>query len=87
MPNVQPRIAITPTPELKFALEELGDALEKPVARVIVELLTEMQPQLIDLAKIVRATKAGKKAAAKRALQHMVGNALAEQLELVKAGK
>lgn len=87
MPNVSPRIAITPTPELKAALEELADAMEQPVSRIIVSLLTEMAPQLRDLAKVARHTKAGKTAAAKRALQHMVGNALAEQLSFIKEGK
>jgi hypothetical protein len=38
---------------------------------------------LIDLTKIARHTQQGKTAAAKRALQHMVGNAMAEQLELL----
>lgn len=87
MPTTRPRIAITPSDALREALEALGDALERPVSTVAVQLLEEMTPQLVDLAKVARHTKAGKKAAAKRALQHMVGNALAEQLELMKASK
>ncbi len=83
MPNVSPRIAITPSVELKATLEELALVLEKPTATLIVDLLNEMQPQLLDLTKIFRHAKAGKSAAAKRALRHMMGNALAEQLEFV----
>jgi len=79
----QERIAITPTPELKAALEELAEATGQPVSRVITGLLQEMVPQLHDIAKVARYTRDGKKAAAKRALQHMVGNALAEQIDLI----
>jgi predicted DNA-binding protein len=83
MPSRKPRTALTLPDELQVTLADLADAMEKPVATVIVELLTELQPSLGDLAKFVRHAKSGKKAAAKRALSHMVGNALAEQLELM----
>lgn len=87
MPTTRQRINLTPSDELKSALQELADAAEKPLSTVVTELLTEMIPQFRDLAKVLRHAKAGKQAAAKRALQHMVGNALAEQLELMKGGK
>lgn len=87
MPSNQPRIALTVPDDLRDALQQLAEAADKPVSTVIVGLLTEMQPQLIDLAKVLRAAKSGKKAAAKRALQHMVGNAMAEQLELMHGKK
>lgn len=83
MPTARPRIALTPSTELKAVLDDLADASEKATSTVITELLEEMKPTLIDLAKVIRAAKSGKKAAAKRALQHMVGNALAEQLDLI----
>lgn len=83
----QERIAITPSPELKAALQELSEATGQPVSRVIAGLLQEMIPQLHDIAKVTRYARDGKKAAAKRALQHMVGNALAEQIELIKGSK
>lgn len=83
MPTSKPRIALTPTAELKAVLDDLATVLEKPTSAVIVGLLTEMQPQLVDLTRYLRHAKEGKKAAAKRALQHMVGNALAEQMELL----
>lgn len=87
MPTTRHRINLTPSDELKAALEGLARAAEKPVSTVVTDLLTEMIPQLQDLAKVLSAAKAGKKAAAKRALQHMVGNALAEQLELMNGAK
>lgn len=80
MPSKQLRIAITPSPELRTALEELAEASELPVATLVVRLLDELRPSLLDMAKFARHAKAGKKAAAKRALQHMVGNALAEYM-------
>lgn len=87
MPTTRHRINLTPSDELKEALQGLADAAGKPVSTVVTDLLTEMLPQLLDLTKVLAAARAGKKAAAKRALQHMVGNALAEQLELMKDRK
>jgi hypothetical protein len=67
--------------ELHDVLVDFADANETPVSTAIVALLEEMKPQLADL----------KKAAAKRALQHMMGNAFAElvmeQRELPLRGK
>jgi hypothetical protein len=74
------RLALTPPPALRAALEDLAEAMEKPPATIAVELLVEMIPQLQGLAKIARYAKAGKKEAAKRALQHMVGDSFAEVL-------
>jgi len=71
-------MALTLPPSTEAAINELAEALEKPAASVVVDLLGEMAPQLLDLAKIARHTKAGKKSAAKRALQHMMGDAMAE---------
>lgn len=87
MPTTKPRIALTPPAELKAILDDLAAVLDKPTSAVIVGLLIEMQPQLVDLTRYLRHAKEGKKAAAKRALQHLLGNALAEQLELMKGGK
>lgn len=73
-------MALTLTPEVEAALFDLADAVGKPAATVAVELLREMAPQLHDLAKISRLAKEGKASAAKRALRHMVGDAMAEVL-------
>jgi predicted transcriptional regulator len=71
---------ITLTDELASALAELADAQEKPVSVVTVELLREIQPQIEGLAKLIRHAKEGNKAAAKRTLQHMIGDGMAEIL-------
>jgi hypothetical protein len=77
--------------ELHDVLVDFADANETPVSTAIVALLEEMKPQLADLAKAIRHARDGKKAAAKRALQHMMGNAFAElvmeQRELPLRGK
>jgi phenylpyruvate tautomerase PptA (4-oxalocrotonate tautomerase family) len=72
------RLALTPSPELRAALEELAQALGQPPATIAVQLLIEVIPQMQGLAKIARAAKAGNKAAAKRALVHMIGDAMGE---------
>jgi len=87
MPSKNPRMMLTLKPDVLAALQDLSDALGKPTATVAAELLTEMRPQLLDLAKYARAMKAGKTDVAKRALSHMVGDALADQLSLLDKGK
>ncbi len=74
------RMAMTLPPETADALFDLADAIERPAATVAQELLTEIVPQLHDLAKIARLTKAGKGSAAKRALVHMIGDSMGEIL-------
>lgn len=71
------RMAISLKPPLEAALFDLADALEKPAATVAAELLAELAPQLEGLAKVARLAKQGKQAAAKRALGHVVGDAMA----------
>jgi predicted DNA-binding protein len=71
-------MALTLPPELEAALADLSDATGRPGASLAVELLSEMVPQMHDIAKITRQAKAGQSAAAKRTLQHMLGNAMAE---------
>lgn len=78
MPTQKRRMALALPPEVDAAVHELAEATGKPAATVVVELLAEMAPQLRDLAKIARHLNAGRKGAAKTALRHMVGNAMAE---------
>lgn len=80
MPSVRRRLALTLPDDVERALFDLADALGKPATKVVTELLQEMVPQLQGLAKIARAGRAGNKAEAKRALQHMLGDTLAEVL-------
>jgi hypothetical protein len=81
MPSKNPRLALTVPPALKQALDELAEAQGIPTAKVVVGLLAEMETQIRDLAKYARLVRAGETAAAKRSLQHMFGNALAEVMQ------
>ena len=67
-------------PELAKAVKEMSEALEKPAATLLVEMLVELIPQLEGLTKMARAAKAGNKAAVKRALVHMVGDNMAAMM-------
>ena len=92
MPTKLPRMALTLPEDVHAAVYDLADAMGKPASKVVTELLQEMVPQLQGLAKIARAGRSGNKAAAKRALQHMFGDSLAEvmsqqQPELFGKGK
>jgi predicted transcriptional regulator len=92
MPSQKARMALTLPDDVRDAVSDLADAMDKPATKVVTDLLQEMVPQLQGLAKIVRASKAGNKAAAKRALQHMMGDAMAEvmsaqQPDMFRKGK
>jgi DNA-binding GntR family transcriptional regulator len=80
MPTLKPRLALTLPPETRAAVRDLADASGKAESTVVSELLAEMVPTLHDLAKLLRAAKSGKKAAAKAALRDLMGNAMAEVL-------
>lgn len=91
MPSTKTRLALTLSDELRSVLFDLADASSKPASKVVTDLLQELIPQLQGLVKIARATKSGNQAAAKRALQHMVGDTMAElmarnQPEMFKTG-
>lgn len=73
-------MALSLPPDVEAAVFELADAMGKPASAVVTGLLQEMVPQLEGLAKIARASKAGNKAAAKRALQHLMGDAFADAM-------
>jgi predicted transcriptional regulator len=74
MPSQKARMALTLPDDVRDAISDLADAMDKPASKVVTDLLQEMVPQLQGLAKVVRASKAGNKAAAKRALAHMMGD-------------
>lgn len=80
MPTQKPRLALTLPPHVRAAVDDLADAMQKPASTVVSQLLEEMVPQLEGMAKVARAAKSGNKVAAKRALQHMFGDAMAEVL-------
>lgn len=78
MPTRKTRMALTLPDHVRDAIFNLSDALQKPAASVVAELLEEMVPQLEGLAKVSRAARSGNKVAAKKALQHMMGDSFAE---------
>ena len=80
MPTQKPRLALTVSPELQVALSNLAVAVGRPAATVAAELLEDMLPQLEGLTKIAKSVKDGNKVAAKRALQHLLGDAFAEAM-------
>lgn len=86
MPSQKPRMALTLPEDVYAAIHGLADAVGKPASKVVTELLQEMVPQLEGLAKIARAGKAGNKAEAKRALQHMFGDSMAELMSAEQPG-
>jgi hypothetical protein len=81
MPSRKPRMALTLSRALNDALYDLADALQKPAATVASELLEQLVPQLHGLAKYARLAQSGNKAAAQRALVHMVGEGMADMLD------
>lgn len=80
MPSQKPRLALTLSPALHEALTEMAEELGRPTASVTVEFLEELIPQFQGITKMARATKTGNKAAAKRAVAHMLGDNYAQMM-------
>lgn len=85
MPTSNSRLMITLTPTLRVALEDLADATERPMSRVIVEMLQEFEPAMPDLARLARMAKQGKKRAAMQQLARMNADAVEQGRELQKS--
>lgn len=81
------RLQVALPDSLSEALSDLADAQARPVSKVIVALLVEMEPQIRDLAKYARCVKFGKMDEAKQALMHLFGNSMAELLTEEKKAK
>jgi hypothetical protein len=78
MPTAKPRIAIILPDSTREAFVALAEAQDRPLATVIADLLHEMEPQIISLAKLTEHAKAGRTGQMKQALRHMLGDAMAE---------
>lgn len=72
------RITISLPPEVDAALLAMAQAEGRPQAKVVTEILTEFAPNMLSMAKLHEQIKAGKKQDAKRTIQHMMGDQLAE---------
>lgn len=81
------RIQVCLPDSLAEALADLADAEKKPISKVMVLMLSEMEPQIRDLAKYARSIKAGKMDEAKQAIAHMLGHSMAELLIEEKKAK
>jgi len=80
MPTSRPRVQVLLPESTRAAFADLADAQGRPVSTVIADLLHEMEPQIISLAKITRHAKAGRSGQMKQALRHMLGDAFAEAM-------
>jgi hypothetical protein len=84
MPSKNRRLILTLPDDIDAAIDRVAAAYEKPRSAVVVDLLREMVPTLLDLAKIAEHTKANRRLAAKRALQHMIGDRLADVMSEIQ---
>jgi HEAT repeat protein len=81
------RLQVALPEPLEKALVDLANAQDRPISKVIVALLSEMEPQIRDLAKYASCVKQGKMDEAKQALVHLFGNSMAELLTEEKNAK
>jgi hypothetical protein len=92
MPTQKPRVPLILPDETREVFLAFAKSQGKPLSVTIVELLVDLTPQIRDLTKLSLQVKAGKAAAARRTLTHMVGDAAAglmtgNQPELFRKGK
>lgn len=81
MPTKKRRVMVIFPDETGAAVADLAKAAGQSQSRIVSELMTEMTPQLRDLAKLLRAARSGGKEAAKGALRDLVGGAMAAIIE------
>ena len=85
------RIQVSLPDSLSQTLVDLADIKQVPISKVIVSLLSEMEPMLKESNKYARLLKQGQVEEAKRVVQHMMGTAMAEiihdQAEVVAKNK
>lgn len=72
------RIQVSLPDSLSETLADLADIKQVPISKVIVSLLSEMEPMLKESNKYARLLKQGQVEEAKRVVQHMMGTAMAE---------
>src|SRR5581483_2522673 len=70
------RVLLSLPTELYQTISRLSQAMEKPRAEVIREMLEEQQLMLLSLATALEEAKEGHKEKAAQAIQKMAGNAL-----------
>lgn len=75
MPSTHPRVPLTMPDELRQVYVEYAEALGKPLASAIVELLDGMTPQIKQLTHVMREVQAGRVQAAAQLTRKMLGDA------------
>lgn len=85
------RLTVSLPDDVLAAIKAMSESEERPMSKVIVSLLQEMAPAIVQLAKFQTQIKAGKTSEAKRTFQHLYGDGLAammnEQIDLIKPKK
>lgn len=72
------RIQVSLPDSLSQTLVDLAEIKQVPISKVIVSLLSEMEPMLKESNKYARLLKQGQVEEAKRVVQQMIGTAMAE---------
>lgn len=72
------RLMLAVPPDLDKTIDRLAEVTGKPRATLVIDLLSEMRTSLDDLARVLVNVRQGRTTAARRALQHMMGNAFAD---------
>lgn len=85
------RLTISLPDDVMAAVQAMADSEQRPMSKVIVSMLRELAPSMIQIAKFQTQIKAGKTSEAKRTIQHLYGDNLAammsEQIDLIKPKK
>ena len=85
------RLTISLPDDVLVAVRAMADAENRPASKVIVAVLIEFAPMMIQIAKFHKQVAAGKTSEAKRTMQSLFGDQLAtvltQQLDLEKAKK
>ena len=82
MPTKLRRLTIALPPAVDAAVTALAEVEGKPHSKVIVEYLAEVASTMLGVAKIGRQVKAGRGAEAKRTMQHVFGDQLADMMQV-----
>jgi hypothetical protein len=80
MPTKKPRLMLSVDPELLYDLETLALASRKPVATVATELLHDIRPRMLDIAREISAITMDRKRA------HVIGDRLSHSGEGTQRG-
>lgn len=85
------RLTISLPDDVLAAVRAMAEAENRPASKVIVGVLTEFAPMLLQVANFHKQVAAGKTSEAKRTMQTLFGDQLAtvltQQLDLQKAKK